>query len=199
MICKNCSFSIEAPLNFCPSCGVSLKEEPPVVAPSVVSGRRKMPVWFQLLTGLALIALVAVTAGILFTEKFVDVVDHQLEALQEGKIEEAYQSYTSKDFQNTTSFEEFKRFVERYPFFLHNHSASFPKRTLEQSLGFSETLTRGLIRGTLTSEDRVQTAVEYRLIKENNKWKILSIRLLKPYEVTIGKRKKIDKLPVSSS
>ncbi len=131
-----------------------------------------MPFWFKLLTSLAVLALIAVIAGILFTESWVDVVDHQLEALRQNNISKAYYAYTSKEFQKATSLAQFQDFVDKHPVFLHNQSAHFTQRAIKNQIG--------TLKGNLTGSDHTQVSVEYRLIKEKGKWKILSVRLLNP-------------------
>lgn len=186
MFCSHCGAKIEADHKFCPNCGAKLdstvlSENDPTTDSKAINTatattstvkKKPMPIWFKLLALLAVLALVGVTAGILFTESWVDVVDHQLEALRQHDIEKAYFSYTSKDFQATTSLDQFRNFIEAYPVFLNNQSAHFIQRSIEHNIG--------TLKGNLTSNDHVNTPIEYKLIKEDDKWKILSMRLLKP-------------------
>jgi uncharacterized Zn finger protein (UPF0148 family) len=179
MFCSHCGAKMEKGFQYCPVCGSKAATTPktenkshsdnqntPQAAP-----KKPMPLWFKLLAFMAVLALIGVTAGILFTESLVDVIDHQLEALRKEDINKAY-SYTSKDFQSSTSLSQFKDFVLSYPVFTNNQSAHFTKRSLKDNIG--------TLKGNLTSNDRVNVPIEYKLIKEGDKWKILSIRLLKP-------------------
>jgi hypothetical protein len=120
-----------------------------------------------------------VTAGILFTEHLVDVVDKQLESLRQDDVRKAYHAYTSKEFQNTTSLEQFRDFIQAYPVFLNNQSAHFTQRSIDNHIM--------TIKGNLTSQDHVSTPIEYKVIKEGDQWKILSIRLLKPTAIQNAK------------
>jgi hypothetical protein len=185
MLCSQCGALVDKSYKYCPSCGTalpsteknSLPSNPPDSSKaSQTLVKRKMPLWFKILTALAVIALIGVTAGILFTESLVDVIDNQLKALRKSDIESAYQTYTSKEFQRSTSPEEFRDFVNTYPILKTNQSAHFTQRSIEHNIG--------TIKGNLTSPDHIKTPIEYKLIKERGKWKILSIKFLKPEMLT---------------
>lgn len=175
MNCPHCNEKIESHYQYCPACGAKIDgssssleaNQPPI---EQVQTKKPIPWWLKLLSLIAILALIAVTAGILFTESLVDVAEHQLEALREGDIQKAY-SYTSKDFQAATSLNQFRDFVEAYPVFFNNRSVHFTQRSIEHHIG--------TLRGNLTSNDHINTPIEYKVIKEDDKWKILSIRLLK--------------------
>lgn len=189
MFCSHCGSKVETNYQFCPYCGAQLNSSDLASTPSEngestlssppVMKKRPMPFWFKLVALLAVLALVGVTAGILFTESWVDAVDHQLEALRQHDIPKAYSAYTSKDFQASTSPDQFRHFIEAYPVFLNNQSAHFTQRSIEHNIG--------TLRGNLTSYDHTNTPIEYKLIKEDGKWKILSIRLLKPGSIQNSK------------
>ncbi|MFI5344387.1 MAG: DUF4864 domain-containing protein [Chlamydiales bacterium] len=133
--------------------------------------KKPMPRWFKILIIITLLALIAVSAGLLFTESLVDTVEKQLDALRKNDIETAYQAYTSKDFQAATSLNQFRQFVQSYPILHTNHSALFPQRSIKDHMT--------ILRGKLMEHDHGSTPIEYRLIKEDGKWKILSMRLSK--------------------
>jgi len=185
MFCSQCGAKIDPSSRFCSSCGAKIQPTDPLESNSsltplqplnepvvpVTLKRRPMPTWFKILAALAVLALIAVTAGILFTESLVDAVDHQLEALRKDDLPKAYYGYTSKDFQQATSPEEFRQFVQAYPILTENQSAHFTQRSVKDNIG--------TLKGNLTSKDHVSSPVEFKLIKEEDKWKILSIRLLK--------------------
>lgn len=192
MFCSHCGTKIDHHYKYCPECGASLDSTPPASSPledsipvssstsdTQIVKKKPMPFWFKLIALLAILALIGVTAGILFTESWVDVVDHQLEALRKQDIPQAYQAYTSKDFQSATSLDQFRNFIEAYPVFHNNQSAHFTQRSIEHNIG--------TLKGNLTSDDHINTPIEYKLIKEEDKWKILSIRLLKPGNIQNAK------------
>lgn len=182
MFCSHCGADVLPSYKYCPSCGITLDSPtviPPEQPPAPLVKKKPMPMWFKIVALLAVLALIGVTAGILFTESWVDVVDHQLEALRESDIPKAYRDYTSKDFQAATSLDQFRNFVEAYPVFLNNQSAHFSQRSIEHNIG--------TLKGHLSSHDHVNTPIEYKLIKDDGKWKILSIRLIKPGNIQNAK------------
>jgi TolA-binding protein len=193
MFCSHCGAQVDASYKYCPACGSSISAATMTFSPpsedstettvstseTQIVKKKPMPFWFKLVALLAVLALIGVTAGILFTESWVDVVDHQLEALRQQDIAKAYYAYTSKDFQSATSLDQFRNFVEAYPVFLNNQSAHFTQRSIDRNIG--------TLKGNLTSNDHVNTPIEYKLIKEDDKWKILSIRLLKPENIQNAK------------
>ena len=122
---------------------------------------------------LGIVVVIAAVVGIAFyaTSGIVDVANKQLVLVGEGKIDEAYQQYTSKDFQAATSLEQFKAFVEAAPSFKNNKDSTFTSREISNDTGSLE--------GTLTGPDGVATPVKYALIKEGGEWKILNIDLPK--------------------
>ncbi len=183
MLCSQCGAKADDTHTYCPHCGAKLNSsdstppEPSSTPPRVK--RKPMPFWFKLLAFLAVLALVGVTAGILLTESWVDVVDKQLEALRQDDIDKAYYDYTSHDFQAATPLDQFRQFVQAYPVFLNNQSAHFTQRAIEHNIR--------TLKGKLISSDHVETPIEYKLIKEDKKWKILSIRLIKPANIQNAK------------
>lgn len=170
MHCTKCGATIAEEYLYCPHCGDKVGAELP--APPTPNMKKPMPFWFKLVTSLSVIALIIVTAGILFTEHLVDVIDDQLQALREHQIDKAYFDFTSKEFQRTTSFNQFKNFIEAYPVFENNQSAHFSQRSIEHNVA--------TMKGQLTTQDHLKNPIEYKLTKEGGKWKILTIRLLKP-------------------
>lgn len=175
MQCPYCSEQIEQNFQFCPYCGSKIAAPPTERQDEYPVKKRSMPLWFKLVGLLAVLALIGVTGGILFTETLVDTVENQLEALQDHDIDKAYLTYTSKEFQNTTSIEQFRDFVQAFPIFLENQSAHFTQRSISHNVG--------TLKGILTSSDHINTPIEYKVIKEDGRWKILSIRLLKPKNI----------------
>lgn len=178
MFCPQCGAKVNENANFCPSCGTKLTNigtntTTPSQTPSPAPAqKRRMPLWFKILATLAVLALLGVTTGILFTEKLVDVIDNQLDVLRQGDIDKAYRSYTSKDFQEATSLDQFRHFIKAYPILQHNQAAHFDQRTIKDHVA--------ILKGNLISDEHRNVPIEYRLAKEEGKWKILSIRLLQP-------------------
>lgn len=143
------------------------------------SQKKVMPLWFKVVSGLALLALVCVTAGIIFTESWADVVTYQLDAIKKGDVDKAYNEYTSESFRKVTSLKQFQEFIDAHPAFINVESAFFTKRSIKDHLR--------TLRGHLLLHDHETIPIEYRLIKENGEWKIQSIRLLKTRKMNQAK------------
>lgn len=124
------------------------------------------------------IVLVALVLSIVFyaTSGLTTPIHSQLSALRSGDVVAAY-SYTSKDFQNATPIDAFKKFVEQYPTLKNNKSSSFTHSEINNG--------EGTITGVLQSIDGATTSVEYRLTKEGDTWKITGIHI-KPMQSGIG-------------
>ena len=102
------------------------------------------------------------------TSGLIAPIHEQLNALQAGDIQKAY-SYTSIDFQNATSLDGFKAFINEYPSLKNNSSSFFNEREIQNNTG--------IVKGTLTAKDGAKTPIEYKLIREGNAWKIMSIQV----------------------
>lgn len=102
------------------------------------------------------------------TSGLVNAVKNELDALKMGNISLAY-SYTSKDFQKATPINNFAAFLNQYPSLKNNSSYFFSSREIENDTG--------TVAGTLTAKDGARTPIEFKLIKEDGVWKILSIKV----------------------
>ncbi len=115
----------------------------------------------------AILAIIAIafcaTAGL------PDVANKQLALIREGKIEDAYELYTSADFKAATSLEQFQAWVDSYPALANNKSSSFNSREIMNNTGHLE--------GSLVANDGGVTPVVYDFVKENDEWKILMVQL----------------------
>lgn len=146
-----------------------MEELNPPIATATLQ-KRPMPRWFKVLAGLSLVALAVVMGGILFTERWVEVIDDHLTDLKQHNINHAYYNHTSKDFQAVTSFDSFIAFTEDHPILTNHLSAHFTDRSINQHIS--------TLSGKITSIDHHSFPIEYRLIREDGEWKILSIRFL---------------------
>lgn len=172
MFCTHCGSQIKDNAKFCAACG-----QPSVAAeghttppPQPLVQKKAMPFWLKIVTALAILALIVVSMGILFTESIVEVVDDQLDTLKSNDVTKAYYAYTSSGFQKSTTLEKFKQFIKSYPELSHIQSSHFSERGIKDDIS--------TIKGTLTSTNNVKIPVEYQLIKEDGKWKILNMQLL---------------------
>ncbi len=128
-----------------------------------------MPKWLKILLGFVVVIGAIIGLAFWLTSGLTDVAEKQLVALRSGDVEKAY-SYTSKDFQNATSLEQFRTFVDSYPSLKNNKSDFFSNREIANDVG--------TLKGSLQSQDGAVTPIEYKLVKENNEWKILSLQVL---------------------
>lgn len=100
--------------------------------------------------------------------ELVAVIEKQLEALQAKDFSKAYNLYTSDEFKKVVNFEQFQEFVHEYPVL-----------TEQNEFNKIDVLTEGklrLVRLALTSENHV-TEFDYRLVKEDNQWKVWGIQV----------------------
>ena len=129
----------------------------------------KFPIWVRVLflfsIGGTLVALLALFAP----SDAVDVVENQLEALNDSRISEAYYEYTSNEFQKGTSLPQFKEFLSIYPV-LHDNRAY----RLELNGADSN---KAQVTGVLVSQDLEEMQAAWGLVKENDEWKVVSLRL----------------------
>lgn len=115
----------------------------------------------------ALIVLIIVVA-FMATAGPVKSAESYLGLLRSGNVEAAYKS-TAKDFQATVSMSDFQRFLEAYPAFKNNQSASFSSREISNDTG--------TLKGELKATDGGVTPVEIKFVKENGEWRILGIQV----------------------
>lgn len=136
---------------------------------------KKAPYWFKILFAFMLIGAGIGVWNVLFTENVIDIVESQLEAIRENKITEAYYTYMSQDFQRTTSLAGFKEFIRTHPPLENYSSFLFEKRVIED-----QTTT---IDGILIGVDKKEYPVQFKLIKEESGWKVMSINILQPLQL----------------
>jgi len=122
----------------------------------------------KILIGIVIFIVGIIILAMMATKGIADVAENQLKAIREGDIIKAY-SFTSKDFRSATTLEAFKKFVDAYPSLKNNKSVSFSSRETNNGLG--------TLVGTLKSVDNGTTPIEYKLVKENDEWKILNVKL----------------------
>lgn len=116
-----------------------------------------------------LVGLVVIIALLfIFTGGLARTANEQLEAIKAGNIDAAY-SMTSSAFQKETSLDAFKSFVNTYPVLKSYKSVSFSERNMENGEGY--------LAGEIEDADGSKQKIEFKLIKEDDKWKILGIRL----------------------
>lgn len=131
-----------------------------------------MPKWLKIVLGVAagLAAAIAIIVWIALwaTSGIVEVAERQLAALKAGNMDAAY-AETSEQFRQQTPLADFTAFVGQYPILKEHASHSFSNRKIENGVGE--------LNGTLTSPTGVVTTIQYRLVKENDAWKILYLNI----------------------
>jgi hypothetical protein len=103
--------------------------------------------------------------ALFLTSDIANSADEFFSTINNGNIEEAYQS-TSKEFQAATSLEAFKSFLNSTAIASYE-SASWSSRSKENNIGKLE--------GSIKTKDGGVIPVKVQLVKEDNKWKILNI------------------------
>ncbi|CCB90477.1 putative uncharacterized protein [Waddlia chondrophila 2032/99] len=101
-------------------------------------------------------------------EALVPPIRELLEALEEHQISRAYQ-LTSKEFQGSTSFENFKKFIRSFPAFSVREMADIKKREVQNGTGW--------VRVNLHDEEGI-TAVDFRMGYEEGEWLIWGMEVV---------------------
>ena len=98
-------------------------------------------------------------------------VSHLLKVIREGKLQEAYDLSMSQDFKKVTSIEEFKKFIQVSPFFRPPWTAKmFERATLNDKAVLKVEF--------FSSGENSPEVVEFDLVKEEGKWKVVGIKVL---------------------
>jgi len=130
---------------------------------------KKVLVGCAIAVGVFLIGIAAIIALAIFATKGIaETAEQQLAALRSGDMAKAY-SYTSQEFQNASSLEKFKDFINTVLALKDNESSFFSSRKIEGDTG--------ILEGTLKSKDGAVTPVVYQMVKEKDEWKILNIQV----------------------
>lgn len=98
-------------------------------------------------------------------------IEAQLQALQNGNIEKAYEDFVSKEFRQATPLDAFKDFIKSYPELTKHKSVTYGEGKIENN--------QGKISATLVTESQ-SYPIEYVLVKEDNAWKVWGFRMLNP-------------------
>jgi ABC-type transporter MlaC component len=106
-----------------------------------------------------------------------EVIEGQLDALRKGNSSKAYTKFTSSEFRKITSQQQFQQFVKNFSVLSANRSVKFNSVNFEKSIATFE--------ATLISQNGDTLDVEYDLVNENGKWKILGIQLFNPETTNI--------------
>jgi hypothetical protein len=136
--------------------------------PPAAEPKPKKRLWLKIAAGLAVVIVLAVVIGFWATSGLVDTIDRQLAAIKRGDMQAAY-AENAIALRDRISLADFETFVKRYPALHRNADRSFNSRSFQGG--------SGEVKGTLTDDRGAVMPVQYRLVKENDVWRILSIRL----------------------
>lgn len=127
---------------------------------------KKVLKWAGIVVGAILLFVGAVWAVIGFlTKDAVVVANAELAAFRSGNLNDAYYAYTTKSFQNNTSFETFQKLVAASPILKTNIKVSYLGKKISSSEGV-------VLNGVLIGKNDSRTTIEIQLVKENGAWKI---------------------------
>lgn len=98
-------------------------------------------------------------------------VEDFLQALSEKDIFKAYTSYTSKEFQETTSLEAFRTFIEKFPVLIQPNKLDFKTAPIIEK-------GTGKLVVDVNANNSI-TTIEYTLGIEEDRWKIWGMQILK--------------------
>lgn len=162
MFCNHCGIKVEGDPLFCPNCGEKLP---------LRQVKSRYPLWLRWLFGLAVIGLIISLFFFLTEPEPEKTVIDQLESLKNHGLTEAYYGYTSNEFQEATSLEKFKEVLRSFPYLMQVSQVKVLEQEIKDSLA--------TLKLALTSEEGRSFTMEYQLIKDEGKWKILYFKLLK--------------------
>lgn len=121
--------------------------------------------WKKILIGCLVIGGLIVVIVFLLTSGLTKSANQFFSLIENGEIEKAYQS-TSKEFQASISESEFESFLSGTSL-IDFKSASWSSRSIENNIGELE--------GSIETKDGGVVPIKINLVKEEGKWKILSI------------------------
>jgi hypothetical protein len=137
-------------------------------ASSGAKPKEKMKLWKKILIGIGAFILLIIFISFSATSGIVKIAEKQLNLISSGDLKGAY-ALTSQEFQKSVSYDNFLAYVNNYAVLKNYKDHKFTSREIQGDTG--------TITGTLTAKDGTATPVEYKFIKENGEWKILSINL----------------------
>lgn len=127
-----------------------------------------MPAWLKILLFVGVLGILATGIISFFNESASEVVQGQVEAIRNNKLTEAYYEFTSQEFQKSTTLDEFKEFIKQI-FAILQTDESFHDYNMANDTK--------VVRATFDNHDQ-PVILDFRLVKQEGKWKILNIRWL---------------------
>jgi len=104
--------------------------------------------------------------------QILSLIESQINAIQKNDLISAYNDFTTGQFRNATTLDEFKYFITSYPVFTNTKNAYFGNADVKGDYA--------TIQGTISSVQGDNSFVTYYLAREGGNWKILGIDLPKP-------------------
>lgn len=136
--------------------------------PSILIGLLLTLLVFQNLPGACAFSTTSTPINI---TQLLEVVDGQILSLREKNIPKAYHAYTSRDFKEATSLQDFESLI-------HNFSPLSENKIISlNAIHFLENAAS--YEGIVSSENDEKLIIEYQLIKEGAVWKINGLQLKK--------------------
>jgi Domain of unknown function (DUF4864) len=105
-----------------------------------------------------------------------------LEEIRKNRVDIAYEEFTSTLFRKATSLEKFKNFIKKYPILEKNRTFQFHSFYVEDQIATFE--------GAIISLTSDEMRVEFDIVNEHGKWKILGIQLFNA-ETTTSRPEKL--------
>jgi hypothetical protein len=101
-------------------------------------------------------------------EDLLRTIQDQLNAIKSGDVSRAYYAFTSKEFQDAATRDVFKKFIDNHPALIN-----FKNVTLN-TVNYDKDMANAT--ATLTTNNDQKYDLDYRLVFENDKWKIFSVQ-----------------------
>jgi Domain of unknown function (DUF4864) len=137
--------------------------------------RKRSPKVLAILGGVGCLLLTLIGVALIYFfisnigKEELKMVNDQLSALHHNDIDRAY-SYCSLAFQKSITKDDFFNMVEDYP--ILKNAKGFSSNDRSKNVGGLTVL-----KGTITGEDGSKLPAEYQLVRENEKWRIQSVKL----------------------
>ena len=96
-------------------------------------------------------------------------IEDQLNAFKDGDLKQAYEDYTSTEFQKTTSFDAFQEFLNHFPIIISHTNLQF----IDVAVTDRSAIVQAKFQNAV-----LRTVVEYTLLKKKAGWKIRGIQIL---------------------
>lgn len=101
------------------------------------------------------------------TRELLSIIQAFLKAVHSKEEEKAYRAYTSQNFKFTNSFADFQKYLKAHSELTTSTSSSFEKLMFNNNVA--------TFGGKLYLSDKLYLPIEFDLVQEDDKWKILNI------------------------